>query len=1448
MNRKILIILTLTFLSVLCNKSLNAQVNANVVTNNWNAAASWVLGVIPQTDDDVFIPAGAIITININSDIINNITVNGTLIIQNAASASLSIKGNITVGPNGTVTNNGRFDMVAPGNFTLGFNATYTHNPRANTLSDESPFENGTEFFDPTSNLIITKWSSTNVPLFDPFRIGNRDIGNLIINYNGGSAWEQNGLFSNHVKGTLTTNAGTLRMDDGTTNSTSLTLNDVNVIGSSNIIFQEGSNRPLTLTTGNFTFSSTTPDTMFVMNGKNGASIGNFVWNVTGNVVINNHFMAVYNVDSIVRNANATINVTGNFTISKNIRFDILKQVNGSCNINIGGDFTIAGPVFPAYVRFIDSNSGNLTFSANNVFIQGGAGNTFMGGNAATTAWINPKGLVNFNVNQDFIISGNSTTYIVNSPAHYFPSLPPPSISLAKVNKTRVTVGRDFIISAALADFKVANDSGAVTFLVGRNLSMSGGFFDAQLNPGSVFIDSVVVSNDFTFSSASAANYFKANGGAGATVLRVLGNFTLTNSGVLSGQGVYGNYGGNGNVEFYTGGTFTQTNGLFAGIFSNSPSTGNGNLNYTIANAFVQNGGYHYGINNTTSPNAGTPIFNYNSIQFNNGYYEAFKGGNISYAINNYTVTNNLAINFAAASNSFQVNSVALVASNSNTMGLNMNVGGNLTIAGALGTFISNKGFGNENINITGNFTVTGGNNSFNFLPGNTTIHNVTMTIGGNLSISAGTTYLSGDEGDFTGAINGDLIISAGTLNMKGTPPTSLAASLNINGGMNVSGGAFYFYNNLSRANNVHESVVRVNYNDDPIGDFIQTGGIINMGNNPNSTKWDTLIIKSPVYTLGSTGQLIQGNTVTSSFNGILKFDRTGTTIYSRSIGSSHNIQQVKQIVGSNTTLDVITGDIQICSHNTPNIDHFAILTNATVILRNNSKIFSNATAPNAGIYVGANGRLKLQNINGLYDATANAAFSSVGNLDYYLFPTSIIEYNGDDNQKLTGIGYGIATLSKHKYGILEINFQGTDGGEWVYPISAGVVAIRGQLILRKGELNLSNNSVGPRNAAAGGIPIIIENPMDTALKYLGMNNGYIRAETYDGLSTVKWKISTNVLLHTVPFKRDWNEPAGANWMTLGYQANAGATAGDTVSFTTFRTNAANTPYPPGVSHVDNTSGVDNSLNTIDRFWLVRKTGVPITASIYLKALPNDMASVTPVPASYRGQNFLTPSQGWNFPIPGVQAWNAGTGTLTVTGAPVASISGWWALASVANPLPVELLDFNATCSGKNVSIKWTTASELNNNFFEVHKSFNGNSYSLLKRISGTGTTNELSHYEVIDQNNYSKVFYRLMQSDFNGEPTELKTISINACSDNNFELISALQQNSEIKLVASVPIGGEYLINVMDNAGRLVARKSFNLQNGVNEITIPGKFAVGLYLININNGVNNKSAKVFIR
>jgi hypothetical protein len=84
--------------------------------------------------------------------------------------------------------------------------------------------------------------------------------------------------------------------------------------------------------------------------------------------------------------------------------------------------------------------------------------------------------------------------------------------------------------------------------------------------------------------------------------------------------------------------------------------------------------------------------------------------------------------------------------------------------------------------------------------------------------------------------------------------------------------------------------------------------------------------------------------------------------------------------------------------------------------------------------------------------------------------------------------------------------------------------------------------------------------------------------------------------------------------------------------------------------------------------------------------------------------------------------------------------------------VPVELLSFTATSNGKEVILSWSTATELNNQLFEVQRSFEGSEFATIGFVYGKGTTTERQDYIYKDKiSTDGKHFYRLKQIDYMG-------------------------------------------------------------------------------------------------
>ena len=94
------------------------------------------------------------------------------------------------------------------------------------------------------------------------------------------------------------------------------------------------------------------------------------------------------------------------------------------------------------------------------------------------------------------------------------------------------------------------------------------------------------------------------------------------------------------------------------------------------------------------------------------------------------------------------------------------------------------------------------------------------------------------------------------------------------------------------------------------------------------------------------------------------------------------------------------------------------------------------------------------------------------------------------------------------------------------------------------------------------------------------------------------------------------------------------------------------------------------------------------------------------------------------------------------------------------NPLPITLNSFSGKLLsglGNSIQLDWSTASEKDNNYFTLLRSFDGQTWEDITRLSGAGNSNELLTYQYIDRNIILKsienntIYYKLSQTDYDG-------------------------------------------------------------------------------------------------
>ncbi|MBK6730574.1 MAG: T9SS type A sorting domain-containing protein [Bacteroidetes bacterium] len=169
--------------------------------------------------------------------------------------------------------------------------------------------------------------------------------------------------------------------------------------------------------------------------------------------------------------------------------------------------------------------------------------------------------------------------------------------------------------------------------------------------------------------------------------------------------------------------------------------------------------------------------------------------------------------------------------------------------------------------------------------------------------------------------------------------------------------------------------------------------------------------------------------------------------------------------------------------------------------------------------------------------------------------------------------------------------------------------------------------------------------------------------------------------------------------------------------------------------------------------------------------------------------------------------------------------------------LPITLTQFVAEVSGNGIALHWQTATELNNDYFEIQHSDDGMQWNKIATVEGAGNSSKILDYYFTDYNPALGInYYRLKQVDFNG--------------DYAFSKIKSAVYNSNTNAILFPNPVGEYLelnsavelIQIFNVSGKMVLQSSG--ENGKVDVS---DLASGTYFIKIISGENYSSA-IFIK
>ncbi|MEM9328436.1 MAG: T9SS type A sorting domain-containing protein, partial [Bacteroidota bacterium] len=188
-------------------------------------------------------------------------------------------------------------------------------------------------------------------------------------------------------------------------------------------------------------------------------------------------------------------------------------------------------------------------------------------------------------------------------------------------------------------------------------------------------------------------------------------------------------------------------------------------------------------------------------------------------------------------------------------------------------------------------------------------------------------------------------------------------------------------------------------------------------------------------------------------------------------------------------------------------------------------------------------------------------------------------------------------------------------------------------------------------------------------------------------------------------------------------------------------------------SYRDGTTGAVLSDKELAKTWLIDEA-TPGNSNVTMTLQWHDQNEG---PSFDRANAFIahyTSGGFWEMHGSAAMSTTMGGGYYAVTAAGLSDFSPH-TVASGDSPLPVELLSFSALRLSNAVRLNWSTATEINNDFFSVQRGVDGASFETLGLVDGQGNSDQQVDYEFLDQRPLSgNSYYRLKQTDFDGSFT----------------------------------------------------------------------------------------------
>ena len=187
---------------------------------------------------------------------------------------------------------------------------------------------------------------------------------------------------------------------------------------------------------------------------------------------------------------------------------------------------------------------------------------------------------------------------------------------------------------------------------------------------------------------------------------------------------------------------------------------------------------------------------------------------------------------------------------------------------------------------------------------------------------------------------------------------------------------------------------------------------------------------------------------------------------------------------------------------------------------------------------------------------------------------------------------------------------------------------------------------------------------------------------------------------------------------------------------------------------------------------------------------------------------------------------------------------------SVAVIVPVRFISFSSKCETNKVQLNWKTAQEQNSSQFDIERSVDAVSWTIIGSLPAAGNSNSEKSYSFTEDSPAENNFYRIAEHDLDGN-IQYTSMIRSSCNATDIFRVWPNPAHDIVSVKIFTTNASQATIKLFDSKGALVRTQSVKLLPGSNQFTIDWRtLANGAYSLSAewNNGNKKRTIQVVKR